>query len=504
MSTGVLSDARGLNRWDLRTGEFSLQSTVRIGDKTVQQIADDSAKDAAEVLHERLDSELTQRAIFNKLTNGGQTQGIYLNGRKLYLNAEYMSTGILSDARGLNRWDLRTGEFSLQSTVRIGDKTVQQIADSAANEAKDSMSNMLYNVNQSAIRAQTKADTAQATAEMLQNRLNESFTQESIFNKLTHNGGSQGIYLSNGHLYLNASYLRTGVIAGGYGKWDLNSGIISMWDTAGTETVHLDGNGGNNTLTGTFQTSGSGRRVRISPNIAATHTESSFKEYGAGITFYSKNGYKHLAHISYLDEDDNGVPNSKICIASGTQSEDSPVAQLVLGLDATDAYKQGHISLLSYARLKDQWRGGNHFAGLEANASSHAYSQNTYVSALATDTNGTVGMRATINNGALQLGGFLKGIEGGRSTVFAKNFPIVDSGMGSRQHVTTKVYVDEPARYGKYYAVATADTWWGAVNAHVMECGNADGWKCGVENLVATDFNGTVYCNTLGWLSDGQ
>lgn len=512
ITTGRLMDAAGRNFWDMDTGEFSLQSTVRIGDRTVQQIADSAAKSAAssvssdltEVFNQRMREELTQRAIFNKLTNNGETQGIYMSGGKLYLNAEYMSTGVLSDAAGLNRWNLRTGEFSLQSTVRIGDQTVQDIANNAASEAKNSMSNMLYNVNQSALRAQTKADTAQATAEMLQNRLNESFTQESIFNKLTHNGETQGIYLSNGHLYLNASYLRTGVIAGGYGKWDLNSGIISMWDTAGNETVHLDGNGGHNMLTGTFQTSEAGRRISISPNFNATQAETGIKDYGIGIAFYSKNNYDHPGFISYFDTNDNDVPNSQICVMGGSSSDASPTAQLKLGMDATNSYKQGRVGLFAYARTTDAWKGGDHCAGFGAGASPHSYSQPTYVSALATDTNGTVGMRATINNGALQLGGFLKGIEGGRSTVFAKNFPIVDSGMGSRQHVTTKVYVDEPARYGKYYAVATADTWWGAVNAHVMECGNADGWKCGVENLVATDFNGTVYCNTIGWLSDGQ
>ena len=303
---------------------------------------------------------------------------------------------------------------------------------------------------------------------------------------------------------MNASYLRTGVIAGGYGKWDLNSGIISMWDTAGNETVHLDGNGGHNMLTGTFQTSEAGRRISISPNFNATQSETGIKDYGIGIAFYSKNNYDHPGFISYFDTNDNDVPNSQICVMGGSSSDASPTAQLKLGMDATNSYKQGRVGLFAYARTTDAWKGGDHCAGFGAGASPHSYSQPTYVSALATDTNGTVGMRATINNGALQLGGFLKGIEGGRSTVFAKNFPIVDSGMGSRQHVTTKVYVDEPARYGKYYAVATADTWWGAVNAHVMECGNADGWKCGVENLVATDFNGTVYCNTLGWLSDGQ
>lgn len=39
---------------------------------------------------------LTQEIVFNKLTNNGQTQGLYLEGGKIYLNAEYIKTGTLS------------------------------------------------------------------------------------------------------------------------------------------------------------------------------------------------------------------------------------------------------------------------------------------------------------------------------------------------------------------------------------------------------------------------
>lgn len=90
--TGILSDAQGRNFWNLDTGEFSLQASTRIGGKTVQQIVDDSADSVIGKMNE----SLTQDAIFNKLTNGGQTQGIYLSGGHVYLNASYMQTGSLS------------------------------------------------------------------------------------------------------------------------------------------------------------------------------------------------------------------------------------------------------------------------------------------------------------------------------------------------------------------------------------------------------------------------
>nr|DAU21766.1 MAG TPA: tail protein [Caudoviricetes sp.] len=79
--TGILSDAQGRNFWNLDTGEFSLQASVKIGGKTISEITNES---------------LTQDAIFNKLTNNGETQGIYLSGGHVYLNASYMQTGSLS------------------------------------------------------------------------------------------------------------------------------------------------------------------------------------------------------------------------------------------------------------------------------------------------------------------------------------------------------------------------------------------------------------------------
>ena len=42
-----------------------------------------------------LDNTLDQQEVFDRLTNGGQTQGIYLQNGKVYINASYMKTGTL-------------------------------------------------------------------------------------------------------------------------------------------------------------------------------------------------------------------------------------------------------------------------------------------------------------------------------------------------------------------------------------------------------------------------
>ncbi|WP_421793139.1 hypothetical protein [Gardnerella sp. KA00127] len=127
--TGILSDAVGRNFWNLDTGEFSLQASVKIGGKTVQEIVDDSSAGVISKMNE----SLTQEAIFNKLTNGGQTQGIYLSGGQVYLNASYLKTGSLNaglikagciqDYVNSNWWDLTTSTIHI-SRGEIGGMTI--------------------------------------------------------------------------------------------------------------------------------------------------------------------------------------------------------------------------------------------------------------------------------------------------------------------------------------------------------------------------------------------
>lgn len=60
-------------------------------------------------------------------------------------------------------------------------------------------------------------------------------TQTDIFNKLTNGLADQGIYLVNGTLYINASYMRSGVIQSLNGTtiYDLDQGTIQMGATNG-------------------------------------------------------------------------------------------------------------------------------------------------------------------------------------------------------------------------------------------------------------------------------
>jgi len=63
--------------------------TVRISGSTVSLSSGDSISTAIGNAVSSYDNGLTQQAVFNKLTNSGQAQGIYLKNGKLYLNFAY-------------------------------------------------------------------------------------------------------------------------------------------------------------------------------------------------------------------------------------------------------------------------------------------------------------------------------------------------------------------------------------------------------------------------------
>ncbi len=67
------------------------------------------AADYADGILSDYDEQMNQKKIFDRLTNGGKTQGIYMSNGLLYVNATYMATGTIADKLGRNTWNLTTG-----------------------------------------------------------------------------------------------------------------------------------------------------------------------------------------------------------------------------------------------------------------------------------------------------------------------------------------------------------------------------------------------------------
>ena len=118
------------------------------------------------------------------------------------MNASLIRAGLLTDTKGKNYWNLETGDFSLSAASTVGGSTVQSIADSSASAAA------------SAAEASANSYTDGAVSSY-----NSSLNQQVIFNKLTNNGQTQGIYLQNGLLYINGTYIKAG---------DIDAGNVSL------------------------------------------------------------------------------------------------------------------------------------------------------------------------------------------------------------------------------------------------------------------------------------
>ena len=142
----------------------------------------------------KLDRSMDQTDIFNRLTNNGKAQGFYIGkDGQLYINASYLVTGILKSLDNETFYlDLKKGilrgrfeEFS------VSGKTVQQIASESSNSAQNNAQEYADKAAQYAVNAQTQTD---------------------VFNKLTNNGANEGLYIKDGQLYINASYLAAGIL----------------------------------------------------------------------------------------------------------------------------------------------------------------------------------------------------------------------------------------------------------------------------------------------------
>ena len=737
--TGRLSDAAGLNFWDMDTGEFSLSARSAVGGKTVQEYADgalsdansytdaakqaaiteakrqadaadtaklaeakkyaeakageaetaakaqskadgEAAKAAAQAYVDALDESLGQRSIFDRLTNNGKTQGIYLSGGLLYLNATYMRTGVLdaalvkagrlTDKKGLNFWDMDTGEFSLSASSTVGGNKASSLAtqtqaqklatnaqtaakayadsvgtstlNSARNDATTKAdtalsgaktyaetimaygSNLVRNPNgnpdhdldklgaskltktmpaahpegiTSAIRLGNVRDTyfgwsfdsfrghtfrlsgwayrkagnvtssfgihwmdasgsnhwqtiakaaatasgwtyvsgsytvpsnaktarlwmqvdrdtttasdadwywtgLQCTDETAARSYVDTFegelTQTYIFNKLTNNGQKQGLYLSNGLLYVNATYMRTGTITGKRSYWNLDTGQFAMTNSDGKETVHFDGDGANNLLTGTFQTASTGRRVKISPDFNSYEIGGTETYKGSGISFPLDGTYASSPSIFSYSNNNKNDTMSGIALLSGYRTKGTPGAFGRLWSrkypsdtsviesqayfttntkysDTTDTDSGGSLNLYSRqayggeATLNAWSPSAACIAGVKATGSkAKAY-------ATAADSNGEVGMIADISTGYLHLGGFLGGIYG-RHTFLGAWWENVN-GTAMKYHQFTFT-APAPAKYGSYKALATVDHRgddWALIWSTVSDC-TASGW----------------------------
>ena len=247
LNTGIfqVSNAYGSETFyvNVDNGEVRIKATsFSLSDgRTIDTIANNAKNEAIQYTDSRLENfdpsdELTQQEVFNILTNGGTTQGIYLQGGRIYINASYIGSGTIDanriNAKGLsvyNNSGTRTFYIDSSGNVSINASSFMLSGDSIGTIINESTSGILSDANDyTDTKANSTLNSAKSYADSeasyaLQQAKNytdlkiENFdpdlTQQEVFNILTNNGQTQGIYLSGGRIYINASYIGSGTIS---------------------------------------------------------------------------------------------------------------------------------------------------------------------------------------------------------------------------------------------------------------------------------------------------
>ena len=494
------------------------------------------------------------RIADHKKANGDWDFRSLANGKGIFAGAIY--TGLLSDAARRNYWNLDTGEFSLSASTTIAGNKASELAtttaaqqltseavsaakkyadgigsntlasakadatskanDAEANAKKAASTDATNKVNaalEAAKKAAADGDTstleaaksyADNTATSHVDTFEKALTQQYIFNKLTNNGQLQGLYMAGGLLYVNATYLRSGIISGARSYWNLDTGIFSMSDANGVETVHLDGNGGRNTLTGTFQTGMSGSRLWMSPRFKQKPIGGSADITGAGISFIHATDAAEQPYIASESTNSELGEISTLTFNGGRRADTDPGAFMRVGSTKTNNAKKKSLfqamALRDYSVADSDAKSSG--ARLAAVASPDS-TVDTYAEVASWDPNGIVGVKADINTGYLYMGGFLGGytnrhtFDGSKAwKAWMPNGGAISVGASMTVHFTAS----SPAKYGRYYAVANADGEWGGIIMHVKNTGGQSGWDIQMYNADRNPCSVDMYCETLGWL----
>lgn len=245
--------------------------------------------------------------------------------------------------------------------------------------------------------------------------------------------------------------------------WKLKGNALDMWDSKRSHTVHLDGEGTNNLLTGTFQTGLSGNRVMISPSFQQSEVTGSDKLEGAGIQFYHGTGaYKH-PYIAVESTTQQEGEVSALTFNGGYRAEHDPGAFARIGerKDSDNTTKVGTVFLAAYQDY-DSPDTGKKRAYLTLWSPKTG---DTTATLAAQDPNGRVGIQADINSGYLYMGGFLGGFSDGRATFQRAFWRAWWGGAGTGNYSTTSMTYT-PAKYGYYRWVVNTATTFAFSTAH--------------------------------------
>lgn len=247
-------------------------------------------------------------------------------------------------------------------------------------------------------------------------------------------------YVFTGAIYQSSTAEDTG--------FKLRDSGLDMWDSEHNHTVHLDGDGESNVVTGRFKTAFDGARIEFS---TATVDDPQMGEiYTGAIDFHDSEG---LVGQLYATSSGSGMGLIKI------QPAGSQIAQMTV----------------------------------QRYSSSLTSEVGTTISA-----NDGTGKTASVGANVLPNPSIaMTGALGKNGTFSWFQWKALNAGFGvhSYAHGTVNAM---PLRYGRYYAWANADTNWSGIVAHVENTGGTSGWGVTFFNCDVSAAGGDIYCMTMG------
>ena len=286
-------------------------------------------------------------------------------------------------------------------------------------------------------------------------------------------------YVFTGAIFQSSDAANTGV--------KLNATALQMWDSNHNRTVYLDGEGKSNLLTGTFQTRTSGHRVRISPDYKSITIGGTETFVGDGLEFpaydSSNSAYHSFPAVASVVQSNEVGTMSAMNLWSGHVEKHDPAAFVRLNSKPRERGGTGSGGVTSEVFAVANTDYDEPDASKKTSASlqlvgdgvdgSNAWLQ-------ARDANGTVGIGANIATGYVYLGGFLGGITNRFTFHAAAAWKAWWPNPGQRIATGAAMQVNctfSPAKYGRYFVVANADSEWAGIIAHPCNTGGQSGFQ---------------------------
>lgn len=261
IKAGTITDKKGRNYWNMETGEFRLSSDTVIGNKTftdqyssllseaqskAEEIADEKTKTASETwskeLAEQIDGKIATYLQDEAPEGDDLDKGdIWFDSSNGYTAYRYNGQAWIKVkdagiAQALQDAANAMSKANTKNTITGGSiAPANPVAGDMWIDSGNANKPMIYNGSQWISYRDATIASSLTAAKAYADTINESLNQTEIFNRLTSNGTLEGIYMENGKLYINGSYIKSGTITADL----IKAGIIKVQTSDGAEEIDL-------------------------------------------------------------------------------------------------------------------------------------------------------------------------------------------------------------------------------------------------------------------------